>query len=150
MRPRRLLVVAAAGVVAAVYASLSTVSGAFVATTANLGSALATAPAPAPPTAFVADVTLDDPPVTCSATLTWTPSVSAHADGYRIERLESATGTVVGGPWVVGPGATSYVDVVPVQPVGQPFSWRIVTLAGAWTSTPEVSTDFDLALCTDF
>ncbi len=146
----RLLLVAAVCAAAVGYATLGSASGAFTASTGNAGSSLATAPAPVPPTGFAADVTLDDPPVTCSATLTWTSSASPDATGYRIERLESATQAVVGGPWVVGPAEQTYVDVVPVQPVGQPFSWRIVTLAGSWASTPEVSTDFDLALCTDF
>lgn len=131
------------------WANLGSASGAFTAHSENSGSSLTLADAPAAPTDFTVSVDVDDPPTTCSALLGWTSSVSPQVTGYVIERIETVTELVVGGPWAVGPATTSYVDVIPLQPVGQPYSWRIHAVVGPWASLSATSTDFDLAACSE-
>ncbi|MBN9609083.1 MAG: hypothetical protein BGO26_14220 [Actinobacteria bacterium 69-20] len=62
------------------------------------------------------------------ATLTWTPTVSARADGY----LLSLNG---GAATPITPASASSTTSGPL-PANTAASWTLTTTAGAWTSTP--------------
>ena len=78
-----------------------------------------------------------------SAALSWTPSPSAFADGYILQRYIGAT---LDDQWVVTPGTTSsLVDFGGLVP-GTGYTYRLITTSGTWRSPP-ASVSYTPAAC---
>jgi hypothetical protein len=103
----------------------------FSATTDNVGSEVE-ALAVAPPTGVTGTRTINLFPLpTCDLQLWWTASASTGVTGYEIRAIGSG-GTVLAGPWTVGPGATGFTTRIPL--LGSTHTWQVRTLLSSWSS----------------
>ena len=94
-------------------------------------------------TGVAQSIVLDPAGGVVAGNLSWAPTGSGFADGYRLQRYIGAT---LDGEWAITPASTSaVVDFGGLVP-GTTYTYRLVATAGSWRSTP-VSLDYTPSAC---